>query len=440
MRSITTLLFLIIASFRLFAQEITILKNVAVVSPSTNAVLYGFDVTVENGSIESIKKTTNKKHRNATVIDATGKYLMPGLADMHVHIPRQKKYGYGADEFLMLQLAAGVTAVRSMRGADADLVLQKQISEGQKIGPSIYTSAPPFYASRVWASGDSLVKLLTRYKQQGYQSLKVLSVPSVSWFDTLAQTAKKQNLKLSGHVPAGILIDAALDNNLNSIEHLGGYENLSLDSDTFKEAIKQTVSKKVFNCATLDWYFVNYTQITYDEMKQRAGLDRLPTAIVKDWTKTFDDYFADQSKKHPDSLKKEHDAEKIYVDKKLQILRILNQAGAKFLISPDASTVFQVPGLSMIEEMKWYKRAGLSNFDILKAATFNAAKYVGEQDKWGSIQKGMKADLVLLEANPLDDVENIRKIVGVMKNGQWFDKAKLNEMIQTIKSNYREQP
>jgi hypothetical protein len=250
-----------------FAQQPTVFKNVHVIPISSNTVLMNRDVLVKNGVIESIEKTSNKKYKGATVIDAKGQYLMPGLADMHVHIPRKDKYGYGQNEFLKLQLAAGVTTVRSMRGAEADLILQKEAEAAQTISPDIYTSAPPFYAGRVWISADSLNRLVKSYKKQGYQSLKVLSVPSITWFDTLAQLARVEGLKLSGHVPSGIPISYALNKNLNSIEHLGGYENLKIDSPEFEEALSKTISNNVYNCPTLDWYFVNYTQIPYEDLK-----------------------------------------------------------------------------------------------------------------------------------------------------------------------------
>jgi imidazolonepropionase-like amidohydrolase len=174
--------------------------------------------------------------------------------------------------------------------------------------------------------------------------------------------------------------------------------------------------------------------------KKRPGLERLPPALVRDWTKTFDDYFAQQAKKQPDSLRQEQQSEKEYVAKKLEILKRLHQKGCKLLVSPDASTVFQVPGLSMIEEMNIYKQAGISEYDILKAATLNAAQYMAEANQWGAIQKGMRANLILLESNPLENIENLRKIKGVMKRGQWFSASKITELIETCKQNYREQP
>lgn len=423
---------------QLKAQEATVFKNVNVVPIHTKTVLMNRDVLVKNGIVESIEKTSNRKYAGANIINATGQYLMPGLADMHVHIPRQQKYGYGQDQFLMLQLASGVTTVRSMRGADVDLMIQKEAAAGKIISPDVYTSAPPFYASRVWIRSDSLGRLLKSYKNKGYQSLKVLSVPSVAWFDTLAQMAQLEGFRLSGHVPNGVSIDHAIGKNLNSIEHLGGYENLKVGSAELENALAMTVSKGVYNCPTLNWYFVNYTQTPYEDLKKQTGLDRIPPAMVRDWTKTFDDYFAQQAKKQPDSLLKEQQAEKEYVNKKLAVLKQLHQKGAKLLISPDVSTVFQVPGLAMIEEMKIYKKAGIAEYDILKAATLNAAEYMGEGNEWGSVQKGMRANLLLLEANPLEDLENIKKVKGVMKRGQWFSASKIEELLQTCKQNYRE--
>ena len=208
----------------------------------------------------------------------------------------------------------------------------------------------------------------------------------------------------------------------------------------FENALSKTLTNNTFNCPTLDWYFVNYTQIPYEDMKKRVGLDRLPIALVQDWTKTFDNYFAQQAKKQPDSLQKEHDAEKIYVDKKLAILAQLYKKGCKLLVSPDASTVFQVPGLSVIGEMKWYKKAEIPNYDILKAATYNAADYFDETDSWGSIQKGRKANLILLQDNPLENLDNLQHIKGVMINGKWYSDTKLNELVQACKQSYNEKP
>ncbi|WP_157579195.1 amidohydrolase family protein [Spirosoma montaniterrae] len=289
---------------------------------NTTKILPHQDVVVENGLIKTIKPTARNKYANATVIDASGKYLMPGLADMHVHLPRKDQFGYGLDQFFQLHLAAGITTLRSMRGDEADPELQRLIGEGKKLAPDLYISAPPFSA-RYWLSSDSLTRLVRQYKSSGFQLLKVLSIPSVTWYDTLTQIARKENIRLAGHAPAGVLFAKALGQGIGCIEHLGGYETLPIDKPDFDEAVQRTLANKVYNCPTLDWYFVNYTQITLDSLKRRRGLDRLPTALLQSWNQTMENYLSQQARKHPDSLRKEQVAENQYVLHKLEVLKRL---------------------------------------------------------------------------------------------------------------------
>lgn len=419
------------------AQNRTVFKHANVIPMHTQSILSNQDVLVENGIIRSIQKSKNRAYGNATVVNATGKYLIPGLADMHVHLPRREQFGYGLNEFFTLHLAAGVTTVRSMRGDAEDPGIRRDIVSGKILAPDLFISAPPFVGN-AWLRSDSLSRLVKRYKREGYDLLKVLSIPSTTWYDTLATITQTENIRLAGHAPGGVPIKKAIEKGLQCVEHLGGYETLDLESNEFREAAKQTAVGNVYNCPTLDWYYVNYIQISLDDLKKRDGLDRVPAGMITKWTKTLTDYHEGLAKSHPDTIRKGEEKDRNYVLKKIATFKALHKAGCQFLISPDASSLFQVPGLSLLEEMNHYKAAGLSNYDILRSATINAATYFGEADKWGSIQSELRANLVLLQANPLADLANLKKVDGVMIRGQWLSESQLKTMVQVAKQKYHE--
>jgi hypothetical protein len=432
--------YLLILSNLLFCSlqaQTTVFKDVSVITMNSDKLLSNQDVVVENGIIKSIQRSSNKSYGKAVVVLSSGKFLMPGLADMHVHLPRKETYGYNVDSFLKLNLAAGVTAIRSMRGDQADPQLQREIQAGKRLSPDLYISAPAF-STRYWVSSDSLTRLVHRHKKEGFQLLKVLSIPSASWFDTLAMIARQENIRLAGHAPNGVSIVHALNQGLGCVEHLGGYESLPTQDSSFQEALQQTLNNNVYNCPTLDWYFVAYTQIPLDSLKRRSGLDRLPSAAVKNWSQTFENYLAKQNQRNSDSLRQEQESERKYIAHKLEVLQKLYQSGCQLLISPDASGMFQVPGLALIEEMKHYRQAGIPEYAILKAATINAAAYFGESDQWGTVEAGKRANLILLNKNPLSDIQHVGSLAGVMVRGQWLSEADLNKIIENCKHQYHE--
>jgi hypothetical protein len=322
-------IFYFLLSITASTQAQLVFKDVTIIPMNSERTLVHQDVLIENGRIKSIQPNSKKTFGQATIVAASGKFLMPGLADMHVHLPRNEQYGYGLDQFMQLHLAAGVTTVRSMRGDENDPKLQRAIKEGKKHWPDLVISAPAFSA-RYWIRSDSLARLVHRYKMNGFQLLKLLSIPSVAWFDTLTMIAQREHIKLAGHAPAGIPLVQAFKQGLSCVEHLGGYETLPIEGPTFSETLGQTVANKVYNCPTLDWYFVNYTQIPLDSLNQRKGLDRLPTALVQNWSKTLENYQTKQNQKHPDSLQQELIADKRYIAHKLEVLKQLYQLSVSY--------------------------------------------------------------------------------------------------------------
>ncbi|PWJ52851.1 imidazolonepropionase-like amidohydrolase [Dyadobacter jejuensis] len=397
-----------------------IFKNISIVSPDQNSILKGQNVLINNGKIEKIGPGL-KAPKRYQKIDGAGKFLMAGMADMHVHLPAAERDIISTKHFLLLQLIAGVTTVRSMRGSLNHIALRDSVKKGMILSPDLYLSAPPIYSSQKVAP-DSIDELILAYKNVGFDFIKILSLPnSLVFYDSLLAAANRYQMPVVGHAPWGD-VQTAIKNKQRSIEHLQGYA--SLKGDTLNETIRKTKVNNIYNCPTLDWTFVGSLYYSMDYLKRRPGMEYLPLELRKKWEKTLSDYIgkvANQERKK-DSLS---------LIVQLDIVRQLKAEGCKFLLSQDASNVFQVPGFGLLEEMKLFKKAGFSNHEILVIATQNPAQFFGESDRLGAVRTGFKANLIMLAGNPLEDIENIKKVDGILLGEQWHTREFLEGQIKT---------
>ncbi len=414
-----------------------VITNISVIPMDNDTTLLNQTIWINDGKIIGFGKNTSLIAKKT--IDGTGKYLMPGLADMHVHLPdfvipvRTGTDGqaglpdYNPDSvqqlnrYFSLNLAAGVTTLRSMRGKPGHIALAKKIAAGEIVAPTIHCSAPAI-SSKSEVKLEQIDSLVASYKNEGYELLKILSIKDTTYFNQFVASAKKYDIKLAGHAPRNVSFDALLDAEYSSIEHLGGYlAAVYKGGAVLKRAVNKTIEKGIYNCATLDWYNIGYLQVPLESLKKRHGLQYMSAEKNKAW----EDEMAASFEKTDDGRKTDYQTAMAY---KFLILKALDAGGAKLLLSPDATGSFAVPGFSMWEEMKLYKRAGLSNYSILKAATVNAAAYFGEANTWGTLTNNKRADMVLLKKNPLENIENIATVEGVFLNGKYFSQEVLVKM------------
>lgn len=206
-----------------------------------------------------------------------------------------------------------------------------------------------------------------------------------------------------------------------SVEHVtplvGAYK---LGTQKFEDIVQSAIKNKVYVCPTLNWYAINYNQLTEADLRKRAGMPYVPNEVMEVWNKDLNTSMEDKTA----AAKAKADG-KLIINNGGKAMMAFVAKGGKLLIGGDDG-MFIVPGFSMLDEMRSFTKAGFSTFETLRAATYNAADFWGEADDWG-IKKGKQANFILVAANPLDNIENMSKVEGVFFNNQWKTKAELLE-------------
>jgi len=376
-------------------------------------------VCISKGKITFVgtDNSTKELKTNAKIISGKGQYLIPGMADMHCHFPEKKEI----KKYFTLNLMAGVTTLRSMQGNSEHLNYRNSDS----LHPNLYLSAPPVFAKTNITNevGDSLMK---KYKADGFDFVKVMSIKDTVSFASLMSSAKKYNMPVCGHMPKNISLDYILQSGYNSIEHLGGQVSAyDKGVDNFQRILSLTKKNGVYHCPTLDWYQIAYSQVPEQDLKKRIGLEYIPDSVKQKWSKQM----ADDAKETNAEIIKQKADYKLTQEKQFKILKLIADNNVGLLIGLDAGGLYSVPGFDMIEEMKLYKKAGLSNYQILQAATINAAKYLKQDKEWGTVETGKDANLILLSENPLINIEAITKIEGVFLNAKYFIPKELGKTL-----------
>ena len=390
------------------------------------------------------------------VIDAGGKFLIPGLWDMHVH-------WYNRDT-LTLFTANGVTGIRQMFGNSDLLRWRDEVAKGSLQGPRMVVASPiidgpqPVWPSSISASDEAEGrKAVTRVKQWGADFVKVYSLlPREAYFG-IADEARKQGLSFEGHVPLTVSAEEASDAGQKSIEHLTGVildcsdkeaelrservnanfpaarpraEVQALETFSAKkeaELFARFVKNGTWQCPTLT---VRRSTAYQDDPNFRNDerLRFIPRQILERWGMRMANRRAESYA----------NAKRLF-QKEVEVVGDMRRAGVLILAGSDTGNPFCFPGFSLHDELALLVKAGLTPTESLRAATLNPAKFFGLDQKLGTIEQGKLADLVLLEANPLEDIRNTQRIDAVITNGRFYDRKALDKMLaqaQTI-SNQR---
>ena len=390
-----------------------VLKNANVI-PMTDAkyedkVIAQLSVIIRNGVIDAVGPFEEMSIPGGMhIIDASGKFLLPGFSDMHIH--------YSDLDDLKLYIVNGITRVRVMTGYTWNLITRKLIQKRKLPGPALISAGPlldgegsvwPF--ARIIKTLSDARKAVRKTKRKGYSAVKVYDRLKVDVFNEIMKQAKKERLPVVGHVPWNVGLLNAEQAGMFSIEHLTGY---ALEGDEQKDQIALTLDKGVWNCPTL---IVLYNYENLERIKTEAppeGMQYLSDAEIEWW--------------------REAQPWNMEFEKRKVLLLNLHRKGAKLVSGTDAGNPYVVPGFSLHDEFQYMHEAGLTPYEILKCSTVNAADMLGEDTVSGSIEVGKKADLVLLEKNPLEDIKNTRTIAGVVSNGLWFSKEDLAGMLSGI--------
>jgi imidazolonepropionase-like amidohydrolase len=438
-----------------------VITHATVINPATSSVQANRTVVITGNHITSVSETTQlRSPKSARVIDATGQYLIPGLWDMHVHSAFGDWFPGGRDIILPLFIANGITGVRDM-GGDAPVLLEwrKEIADGEVIGPRMVISGPMldgylsdgklrFPSSIAITTPASAVAAVDSLKMQGVDFIKVQSVISHDAYLAAAAEAHKQGLPIVGHVPDKVRIKEVVEAGQKSIEHLMGiFEGCSTQEDEFirgngnlrlllttqdqqrcDSLTKLLAQNQIWQVPTLAWQRGG-TFLDQRDLKHQP-LDKYVPAYWRDVTwRRFTDEMMPDLLRDPVALRQE------YFTRNLQMVGALHHAGVPFMAGTDtAPGVYIMPGFSLHDELANFVEAGFTPMEALQTATSNPAKFLGMEASSGSVEPGKIADLVLLSANPLEDIRNGQKISVVIANGRLFGRADLDQILVKVEA------
>ncbi len=437
------------------ADPVLAFRHVNVIDATGSPVRPDMTVVVEGQRIVDLGKSGHVQiPKSAKIVDASGKFLIPGLWDMHVHtifgdwIPKDEKI------ILPLFVANGVTGVRDM-GSDLEAVKQwrSQIAAGKLLGPRMIVAGPmldgptPRFPSSVPVSDSaSGRKVVDDLKNAGVDFIKIQSLVPRDGYFAAASEANKLGITFVGHVPDAVRASEASSAGQKSIEHFTGvFEGCSTIEDqllkgrktlgqnvaTFnperaKTLIALFAKNQTWQVPTLAWergqWLVDDIDLSQDPLIKYAPVawkNRTWAMFKKDILETMD----------TDPLP----VRKRFVQMELEMTLAMFRAGVPFMAGTDTAAGIHIfPGFSLHQELALFVEAGLTPMQALQTATLNPAKFLGTTANMGTVEKGKIADLVLLDANPLEDINNTRKIQAVVLAGRYFSRAQLDEMLHGV--------
>ena len=384
-------------------------------------VLLNQNIAILNGKIMVIENAKKSKLKAKKTIDLKGKYIMPSLADAHVHLPENEEE---LQRMFDLNLINGVTKLRSMRGDWKHKEWQNKYNTINSIYPKIYLSAPPI-SRNMDATTEQLETFVKAVKEHNYGFIKILSIKSHEVFSRLDSLCKKYDVPLGGHFPRvamgnSLNEDVFFNSNYKSIEHLGG---LVGEPNLFESRIQAIKKNNIYICPTLLWYSIGSGQYSYDQLEKLDGMEFVSKLTMQEWITKTKEY---RTKIGEQVYKDEVAKELKELQEKYQVIARLQKEGIKMLLSPDASSKYMMTGCNMINEMELLKNANLSNFEILQMATVNFATFHKEYN--GVIKVNKPADFIILDQNPLEDLQTLKNIKGVYFNFNYLDTKALEDM------------
>jgi hypothetical protein len=425
-----------------------IFTHVNVIPMTKDVIILDQMVTVRDGRIQSIKPTSKKKiSSDHTVIDCTGKFLIPGLAEMHAHIPPVNDME-PMKTVLKLFLANGVTTIRGMLGHPLHIELRENVKNGSVMGPRIITSGPSFSGKTV-GSAEQGAAMVIQQKSLGYDFLKLHPGLSKEIFLAIAKTAKEQDIPFAGHVSADVGVWQAINSGYASIDHMDGFiEALVRGSEHMKPE-----EMGPFSMFIADHADTSRIPKLMTELKQHE-IWVVPTeALARRWFspyRTAEEFATDPEMVYVDKktitnwveAKKNIEKNQFYdrgaviafIELRKKLISFMNAYGIGILLGSDAPQVFNVPGFSVHQELKYYIEAGMTAYQALRTGTYNVGRFL-KRDDIGIIRTGARADLILLDENPLLSIDNTKKIAGVMAEGRWYSKEFLDDQLMQIRQN-----
>lgn len=409
--------------------DTTAIVNVNVLPMTSERIEVAQTVVVTDGIISSIGDVdTIAVPDGATVVDGTDRYLMPGLTEMHAHVTGTDSRE--VQRLFSLFLANGVTTIRGMLGRPSHLAVRNNIESGHTFGPRLITSGPSLNGNSVHGPADGVEKVRKQHAA-GYDFIKIHPGLTAAEFNAIADTANALGIPFAGHVPASVGISGALGKGIATIDHLDGYMAALLPADRdpsggyggffdvmlanqvdeaqLEKIVAATVAAGVANVPTESMFEQRVSRVPADELGSQPEMRFVSEATVRQWVRA--------KQKAVNERGFDADTAARAIDIRRKLIFALHEAGADLLLGSDAPQVFNVPGFSLHHELAFLIAAGLTPYQALQTGTTAPAKFLGLNT--GTVEVGKIGDLILLDANPLQDIENSRRVHGVLVRGAW---------------------
>lgn len=455
-----SIILLILLSFVMTAKAQTVVfTNVNVIPMDKERVLTNQNVVVKDGVIVEVKRGA-KIPAGAQVVDGRGKYLMPGMMDMHAHLLSD------SDEFpdalaedeLKIFIAHGVTTARFMIGTPEQLVLRARSAKGEIIAPMIYAASPHLTGKKqgndfVVTTEEQARDAVRKSKQAGYDFIKVTTAIEAKVYEAIVDEAAKQNIRVVGHADSRFVTVPRAWKAKQQIEHLDGYMEMLMPDATMEvSSAKGSVSDiyiyNVKNWDSLDLIdeskiaavakatvasnpFVNPTQHfmknTFASARTEESIRAQPD--FKFYPKKIQDTYINFQKKNKMLNEVPLAKRQKWMAIRAKMIKAIYDAGGKIMTGSDTPEFLWLYGFSQHREMKALSEAGLSNYAVLEAATINPSLFFGTGDKVGTIAKGKQANLILLNANPLENISATENRSGVMLKGKYYSQEEMNRWL-----------
>ena len=408
------------------------MDNVHLITMKDDEVLMDRQVLVRNGLIEDIRAAGSTIGSEYRRIDGGGSYLLPGLFDMHVHAMDRK--------YLALSLAYGVTSVRNMGGYPMHLRWKRELEEGQWLGSNLFTATPTMNGEKnanplgdqVVTDPDKARQLVRKYHEMGYDFIKAYARLEVDVYKAIINEAGKLDFPVAGHVPYPVVeADYRLAAPMVTLEHTEDIYQGPLGYQYDDEAVAAIADELKDMNATITPTLMIFDHLTRIARDKQAYLDTLPLDYLNPAMKLFTDKTSGARWLNADdnllaSLEKRND----YFQ---YITRILNDTGVNLVLGTDWGAIYALPGMATHEEIALLEKAGLPPIDILRMGTINSARILRSADRYGSIEIGKVADLVVTRDNPLDALATLSEPYAVVKRGQWLDQDALEQLKRSAK-------
>lgn len=438
--------------------------NVNIIPMDKERVVLNQTVLVRNGVIVDVGDPKRIKiPKGAQKIDGRGKFLIPGLSDLHVHLFTDDEFPeiLAEDEFKVM-IGYGVTTIRLMTGTPEQLAWRRKSAQEEILAPTIYAASPQFTGRKssnafVVTTETEARAAVIRSKQDGYDFIKVTTFLKPEVYEAIVDEAKKQNIRVVGHADSRFVgLKRALRAG-QQIEHLDSYleallpesspvkgsvsdlyvynpknwESLDyLDENKIPQLARLTVEANPFVVPTLHLFKFTFGQgRTEESFKAQTDLRFYPQKMIEYWMRGSKKYLATAA-----PIEKREK----YIRIRNQIVKAIHDAGGHVLAGSDTPEWLMLYGHTLHLELIDLRDAGLSNYAALETATRNPALFFGTLDQTGTIEKGKRADLVLLDANPLSDIANTQKRAGVMLKGKYYPQAEINQWLDQIAPRFRQ--